>query len=135
MGPQPNNAEPSFAEFVIIISLMMSLTALSTDTMLPALAQIGADLGVQDANNRQMVVGILFLGSAVGQLFFGPLSDSIGRKPVVYAGYGLYIAGALVSAYGPRISRSFSQSPCGKTLTDAQGRFRITAIGKEPWRF
>jgi DHA1 family bicyclomycin/chloramphenicol resistance-like MFS transporter len=90
--------EPSFAEFVVIISLMMSLTALSTDAVLPALAQIGSDLGVRNTNDRQMVVGILFLGLAVGQLFFGPLSDRTGRKPAVYPGYSLYIAGALLSA-------------------------------------
>ncbi|MGD2145648.1 MAG: multidrug effflux MFS transporter [Anaerolineae bacterium] len=94
--------QPSLAEFVIIISSMMSLTALSTDAMLPALAQIGADLRVQDANNRQMVVGLLFLGSAVGQLFFGPLSDSTGRKPTVYIGYATYVVGALLSATAAR---------------------------------
>ncbi len=43
------------------------------------------------------------------------------------------VTGALVSVFGPRI-RSFSQSPCGKTLTDSQGQFRITGICKEPLR-
>ncbi|MBN1658730.1 MAG: multidrug effflux MFS transporter [Anaerolineae bacterium] len=77
---------------------MMSLTALSTDAMLPALPQIGSDLGTQNANDRQLVVSVLFLGLALGQLFFGPLSDRVGRKPTVYAGYALYIAGAFLSA-------------------------------------
>jgi MFS family permease len=88
---------PSFAEFVMIIALMMSLTALSTDAMLPALPQIGSDLGVQNANDRQLVVSVVVLGLAFGQLFFGPLSDRVGRKPSVYAGYTLYIAGAILS--------------------------------------
>ena len=44
------------------------------------------------------------------------------------------VAGALVSVYGPRLSRTVSQPPCGKTLTDAQGRFRITGVCKEPLR-
>jgi len=92
-------ASPSFAEFVIIISLMMSLTALSIDAMLPALPKIGSDLAVQDANDRQLVVSVLFLGLAVGQVFFGPLSDKTGRKPAVYAGYTLFILGAILSIF------------------------------------
>ena len=97
--PETQNTRPSFIEFVVIISLMMSLTALSIDAMLPALPQIGSDLGVQQANDRQLVISVLFLGLAVGQLFFGPLSDSIGRKPTLYAGYALYIVGALVAVF------------------------------------
>jgi DHA1 family bicyclomycin/chloramphenicol resistance-like MFS transporter len=86
----------SLAEFVFIVSMMMSLTALSIDAMLPALPQIGADLQVQDANSRQLVVSTIFLGLAAGQLFFGPLSDRTGRKPAIYAGLALYIAGSVV---------------------------------------
>ena len=97
MNAEAEQAGPSFREFIIIITLMMSLTALSTDAMLPALPQIGSELGVQNPNDRQLVVSVLVLGLAFGQLFFGPLSDSVGRKPAVYAGYALYIAGALVS--------------------------------------
>jgi DHA1 family bicyclomycin/chloramphenicol resistance-like MFS transporter len=97
MNARAEQAGPSFAEFVIIISLMMSVTALSTDAMLPALPQIASDLGVENANERQLVVSVLFLGLAFGQLFFGPLSDSVGRKPAVYGGYALYVAGALLS--------------------------------------
>ena len=92
-------SSPSFPEFVIIITLMMALTALSTDAMLPALPEIGVDLGVQNNNDRQLVVSTIFLGLAVGQLFFGPLSDSTGRKPAIYLGFSLYIAGALVCIF------------------------------------
>jgi DHA1 family bicyclomycin/chloramphenicol resistance-like MFS transporter len=92
-------AQPSYLEFVILMSLMMSLTALSIDAMLPALPQIGSDLNVQNPNSRQLVIAIIFLGLALGQLFFGPLSDKTGRKPALYAGYALYIAGALLSIF------------------------------------
>jgi DHA1 family bicyclomycin/chloramphenicol resistance-like MFS transporter len=90
-------AVPSFVEFVIIVSLTMSLLALSIDTMLPALPQIGSDLNVQNTNDRQLVVPLFLLGIAVGQLFFGPLSDKMGRKPVIYQGYALFIVGSLLS--------------------------------------
>lgn len=87
---------PSFAEFVALISLMMALTAVSIDAMLPALPQLGRDLQVQNANDRQLVVSMIFLGLAVGQLFFGPLSDSFGRKPAIYIGLVLFMGGALL---------------------------------------
>ncbi|MCA9977311.1 MAG: multidrug effflux MFS transporter [Anaerolineales bacterium] len=85
----------SFTEFVVLVSLLMAITALSIDAMLPALPQIGSDLLVQDANDRQLVISMIFFGLAFGQLFFGPLSDSVGRKPAIYAGLALYMAGAL----------------------------------------
>ena len=99
MNAKTQKESPPFVEFVIIVSLMMSLTAFSIDAMLPALSQIGNDLGVQNANDRQMVVSVLLLGLAVGQLFFGPLSDKTGRKPTAYAGYGLNIIGSLLSIF------------------------------------
>jgi DHA1 family bicyclomycin/chloramphenicol resistance-like MFS transporter len=90
---------PSFTEFVILVSLMMALTALSIDAMLPALAQIGSDLQVQNANDRQLVISMIFVGLAFGQLFFGPLSDSTGRKPAIYAGLVLFMFGSLLSMF------------------------------------
>jgi DHA1 family bicyclomycin/chloramphenicol resistance-like MFS transporter len=108
-------SELSLAEFVIIVSLMMCLMALSIDTMLPALPQIGSDLGVQDANDRQLVVSTIFVGLAAGQLFFGPLSDKTGRKPAIYAGFGLYVAGSLTAVFAP----SFPMLLVGRLLQGA----------------
>ena len=93
----------------------MSLTALSIDAMLPALAQIGSELNVQDGNERQLVISTIFLGLAVGQLFFGPLSDSVGRKPAIYAGLLLFIAGALLSL----LSTTFGVLLLGRLLQGA----------------
>ena len=92
-------AQPSFTEFVILVSLMMALTALSIDAMLPALSQIGSDLQVQNANDRQLVISMIFLGLSLGQLFFGPLSDSTGRKPAIYGGLLLFMGGTLLSMF------------------------------------
>lgn len=105
-------SELSFQEFVVIVSLMMSLTALSIDAMLPALPAIGSELGVQNVNDRQLVVSTLFLGLALGQMFFGPLSDTIGRKPAIYAGFALYIGGALLSL----VAVSFPMMIAGRLL-------------------
>ena len=43
------------------------------------------------------IISLLFLGMASGQLLYGPMSDNTGRKPAIYAGYGLFITGCLLS--------------------------------------
>jgi len=101
-----------FVEFVVIMSMMMALTALSIDAMLPALPQISSELGAANPNDRQLVISLIFLGQGVGQLFFGPLSDKTGRKPAIYAGYALFVVGSLVSVF----SKSFSIMLLGRLL-------------------
>jgi DHA1 family bicyclomycin/chloramphenicol resistance-like MFS transporter len=106
------NADSTSAEFIIIISMMMALTALSIDAMLPALPKISADLGATNPNDRQLIISLIFLGQAVGQLFFGPLSDKTGRKPAIFAGYALFILGSLFSVF----SGNFSAMLVGRAL-------------------
>ena len=98
MNSPTEGKAPSFAEFVALMAMMMSLVALSIDAMLPALPAIGTDLGVVDANDNQLIVSLLFLGLAGGQLIYGPLSDSIGRKPAVYLGFALFFIGSAMCA-------------------------------------
>lgn len=100
------------AEFVARVALTMSLVAMSIDTMLPALGQIANDLGVADPNDRQLVLTFFFAGLSIGQLVYGPLSDSLGRKPALYAGLGLFIVGGLCCALAP----SFAFMLVGRAL-------------------
>ena len=94
------------------MAMMTSLAALSTDAMLPALPAIGVDLGLRQENAGQLVVSALFLGMAVGQIFYGPVSDSSGRKPAIYVGFLLFIAGCLLSIF----SGSFTVMLAGRLL-------------------
>lgn len=85
------------SEFVALVALMFSIVAMATDIMLPALGIIGRDLSVADPNDAQLVVSSLFAGFAVGQMFAGPVSDAIGRKPAIYIGYTIFIIGCIIS--------------------------------------
>jgi MFS transporter, DHA1 family, multidrug resistance protein len=87
----------SFLEFVSLIALLMALTALSIDVMLPALPQIGAAMGVGDENDRQLVISVYFIGFAAGQFLFGPISDHWGRRKPLLLGLALYLAGTALA--------------------------------------
>lgn len=93
---QPTKKLP-FNEFVALMALMIALTAVSIDGMLPALPEIGRELGAKQANDSQLVLSWFFIGMAVGQLFYGPVSDSIGRKPTIYFGLGVFMLGCILS--------------------------------------
>lgn len=101
-----------FGEFVTLMAIMTSLVALTIDAMLPALPEIGHDLGVVNANDNQHVISALFVGLAFGQLVFGPLSDSIGRKPAIYIGFTICAAGCVLSM----VSTSFAVMLAGRAL-------------------
>lgn len=79
------------------MAVLMSMVALTIDTVLPALDKIGTSLGVQNPNNNQMIIVTLFLGLALGQMLYGPLSDSFGRKKAIYLGVSIFILGNMIS--------------------------------------
>jgi DHA1 family bicyclomycin/chloramphenicol resistance-like MFS transporter len=71
--------------------------------MLPALDRIRDDLAVTGANDQQLVVSTYMLGFGLGQLIHGPLSDRFGRRPVLFAGLGLFLAASLAAVWAPTL--------------------------------
>ena len=94
------------------MALTTSLVALTVDGMLPALPEIGRDLGVTDPSAPQLVISMVFLGMGFGQLIFGPLSDSIGRKPSFYIGMVVFIVGCLMCNF----AQSFEMMIAGRIV-------------------
>jgi len=87
-----------FRQFVALIAAIMAVNALAVDTMLPALPQIGDSIGIPTENARQWVVTAYLLGFGVAQIFYGPLADHFGRKPVLLAGLAAYAVFSLAAA-------------------------------------
>lgn len=96
-----NDTAPRMFEFVALMAFAMSLGALTIDAMLPAFGAMGEDLMVARANDMQLIVSGLLAGLAFGQLFYGSLSDTIGRKKALYLGFALFILGCLLSMLAP----------------------------------
>lgn len=84
-------SQKSKLEFVALMASLMSIVALSIDALLPALEQIGISIGTYQSNDNQLLVTMIFLGLGVGQLILGPISDSLGRKPVIYFGFAVFV--------------------------------------------
>jgi len=88
----------STPEFVAIMAMLVATVALSTDGILPALTMIANDMTPDDHNRAQFVLSFFVVGMAAGTFVMGPLSDSFGRKRVIYSGAVMYIFCALICA-------------------------------------
>jgi len=103
---------PGFVEFVGLMALTMSLVALATDAILPAFPMITRELQLTHPNDVQLTISVMFAGLAVAQLLYGPLADSIGRKPAMYVGFAIFVGGCLMSA----LADNFTQMLLGRLL-------------------
>ena len=99
-------------EFVVLMAALMSIVALSIDAVLPALPMIGDYLSVSNPLDNPKLITSIFLGLGFGQLIFGPLSDSVGRKPIVYAGFVLFVIASIICI----TTKSFEMMLFGRVL-------------------
>ena len=86
-------------EFIALMASLMSVVALAIDALLPALELIGFAIGTVEAADNQMIITMIFLGLGAGPLFFGPISDSLGRKPIVYMGFAIFIIASFICVF------------------------------------
>ncbi|MCX5573798.1 Bcr/CflA family multidrug efflux MFS transporter [Enterobacter sp. E-TC7] len=89
-------------KIVFILGLLAMLMPLSIDMYLPALPVISAQFGVP-AGSAQMTLSTYILGFALGQLLYGPMADSLGRKPVILGGTLVFAAAAVACALAQTI--------------------------------
>ena len=85
------------AEFIALMAMMFATIAFSIDAMLPALDDIGVDLSPSDTTKAALIITSFFLGMGLGTFFTGPLSDTFGRRNVMFGGAALYSASAAVA--------------------------------------
>ena len=97
-GVSAPRKEIGFKQFVALVAAIMAVNALAIDSMMPALAVIGHELGVTTENGRQWVITSYLLGFGIAQIFYGPLADRFGRKRVLQTGIGIYIVFSLLAA-------------------------------------
>ena len=82
------------------LALLSATAPFATDMYLPDMPSIVEDLGTT-RTMVQLTISGFFIGMGIGQLLMGPLSDVIGRKPLVLSGAALALAASVLSALAP----------------------------------
>ena len=98
---QENSAKVSFI-LVVFLGMLTAITPLATDLYLPALPIMPGELNTT-ASNIQMTIGVMTFGVALGQLFGGPISDTMGRKLPLIVGNLLCVISGIICAFAPSI--------------------------------
>jgi MFS transporter, DHA1 family, multidrug resistance protein len=93
---------PGSRAFTILIGALSGLTALSVDMSLPAMPRL-TQFFATTPDETQLTLSLFLVGFAVGQLFYGPLSDRYGRRPVLLGGLAIYALGGVGCALSPSI--------------------------------
>ncbi|MBL4801433.1 MAG: multidrug effflux MFS transporter [Emcibacter sp.] len=93
---------PDTVIVVILLTMLTALGPITTDLYLPALPAIQAFFHT-DVPTVQLTLSLYLMVFAICQLFYGPLSDRFGRKPIILVGTLIYLAGSLVCVQATEI--------------------------------
>ena len=95
----PDKRTLGLRELVILTASLWALNAFAIDMMLPALGTISSDLGVTNNNDRQLMIVVYIIANGFAQLFFGPIVDRFGRRPVMLWALSFYILASVWSIF------------------------------------
>ena len=91
-----------YYRLALILGAQTAMGPLAIDTYLPALPTITREFATT-ASAVQLSLSVYFIGIAAGQAVYGPLSDRYGRRPPLFVGLALFIAGSLGCALAPDV--------------------------------
>jgi len=103
MTRTPSAAEHASVAFLLLLGAMSAFPPVTTDIYLPALPQLTRDLH-GTVTQGQVTLAVYFVGLGFGQLFYGPWSDRIGRRPTMLFGAAVYLAASVGCAIATSMS-------------------------------
>lgn len=86
------------------LALISAFPPLSTVLYLPALPQMVEALDTTQTSVN-MTLSMFFLFYSVGLLFWGPLSEKFGRKPILLSGLTIYVVASLFCAFSQHVEQ------------------------------
>lgn len=92
-------------DFLLLIALLMALLGMAVDLPLPAFPFIREAYGLpEDSTLVGQSITYFFLGMALPQAAYGPISDRFGRRPVLFFGLAVYVFSSVAAALSPNLS-------------------------------
>lgn len=98
MTAPPRRLPPTSPWFTLLVAALATLSAFATDMSLPVLADTAATFGAP-VGRAALTISTFMVGFAVAPLVSGPLSDHLGRRPVLLAGTLLYTVGGVLATW------------------------------------
>ncbi|MEU6915396.1 multidrug effflux MFS transporter [Streptomyces olindensis] len=115
----PQAAARRQARLLVVLAGLSAASPLATDMYVPGLPDLARSLGT-DASGAQMSLTGFLAGIIVGQLVLGPISDVVGRRPVLVVGTGLFAVFSAVCALAPDLA-VLNAARLGQGITGAAG--------------
>ncbi len=91
-----------YRRLALILGALTAMGPLAIDMYLPALPAIAREFRA-DAAAVQVSLAVYFAGIAIGQAFYGPMSDAVGRKPALFFGLFVFIASSIGCAWADSV--------------------------------
>jgi MFS transporter, DHA1 family, multidrug resistance protein len=91
---------PGSLPFTLLLGALTAMTAFATDMSLPALPALAGAFAASP-QRVQLTLSLFVLGYGAGQLFYGPLSDRFGRRPMLLLGLSIYTLSGFAGALAP----------------------------------
>ncbi|WP_146490909.1 multidrug effflux MFS transporter [Vibrio sp. T20] len=89
-------SQSTFKKTPLLLAMMIIATGqVGVSIYLPSLPLIASDLSVTQVD-VQLLVTLFLVGFGLSQLFYGPMSDAVGRRPIFLLGQGVYLIGTIV---------------------------------------
>ena len=117
---QSATANKTGLSFLLILSALMAVTSLSTDTCLPAMPMRARDL----QGDAELTITGFLIGFCIAQLIWGPISDRYGRRLPLFIGLGLFIIGSV----GCALSTDILQIADEINANGGHAEFRVTDV-------
>lgn len=93
---------PNSLAMTVLLAGLTAMGPLATDIFVASLPQIGQAFGASTAS-AQLTITCYLVGFAAGQIFYGPFSDKFGRRPVMLAGFALYLTATAICVFATTI--------------------------------